>query len=99
MMICSKLHCMRDEVLLAACDETLLGKVIEDGDMKIEISQKFYGERIVDTETFIKQLSSATSANLIGEKVIELAMKAGFIDTDGVMKVCGVSHAQIYKMV
>ena len=74
---------MRDEVLLAACDEDLLGKTLSEGELSIEVSERFYGDKKVDKDTFIKQLAAATSANLIGEKVIELAKKAGFIDSIG----------------
>ena len=39
-----------------------------------------------------------TVANLVGEKVIEVAIQGGYIDRGNVLMIEGVPHAQLAKM-
>lgn len=66
-------------IMLAACDRDLLGKVLKLGEVKIEVSERFYGGRLVNEKELIRLLEEADVLNLVGEKVIKIAEKIGLI--------------------
>jgi hypothetical protein len=84
--------------MVAACDYELLGKTFEEGDYQIQVSRDFYEDLKVNPETFISHLHEATIINLVGEMVIEHAIEAGFLEKDGVIRIKGIPHAQIFRM-
>ena len=95
-----KVSNVRGERLVAICDEELLGKKVHDKkrDLTIHVNEYFYkGERMNATEA-VDLLKSATIANLTGKKIVQHAIKAGFIKQDAVAVIAGVPHAQIVRM-
>jgi hypothetical protein len=64
----------------------------------IEISEKFYGGKLIDEEKAIKLLNKATIGNLMGKNIVELASKNGFIVKENVILIDGVPHAQFVKL-
>ncbi len=95
-MINAKIHRQDGTALLAACDAELVGTTLTDGDIKISLSEHFYGEESIDEEELIILFSQASSMNFFGEETITLAIKHGYVDEDTVMKISGIPHVQIY---
>lgn len=81
--------------LLAACDIGILGKEYKDGDLHIKVKDSFYNDEQVDDETFLRFLRTVDMLNLVGEHVVGLAVKEGFIDEACILKIDGVPHAQM----
>ena len=97
-MISIKIYKKGNDILLGACDEKLLGKKFEDGKFQIEVKRDFYdGERIT-SKALIKLLEDATIANLVGKETIKCAIEAGIIDPECIIKINGIPHAQMVKM-
>jgi len=84
----------REEVIVAICDENLLGKEFSF----FKISEHFFKGKLVDIETAIKELEKATIANLVGKNIINKAIEKGKINKDSVKEIQGVLHAQIFLM-
>jgi hypothetical protein len=82
------------EVLVAACDEDILDKTFEEGDLNIRVSSGFYGKTLVSIQELTKMLSKATVANLTGNRVVEHAVSLGYVDEERVLKISGIKHAQ-----
>lgn len=98
-MISIKIYQRGNDLLLGACDEKLLGKKFEDGKFQIDVKREFYeGERITP-DAFKKLLADATIANLVGKDTIKCAIEAGIVDPDCIIKIKGVPHAQMVKMI
>ncbi len=93
-----KVYNTRDEVMVAACDAELLGKNFEEGDYQLQVAPEFYKDLQVNKETFLAHLGQATIINLVGKRVIDYAIEAGVIDEGGVIKISGVPHAQVFRM-
>ncbi len=91
-----RIYRVRGEVLLAACDRELLGKSFEEGELHIDVKESFYFEAFVSEETFLNSIKTATIANLVGEKVVSLAIKNGYVEENGVIRIDGVPHAQMF---
>jgi len=98
-MIWIKIYTTQGEIILAACDEDILGKTFEEGELQLKVSESFYGGERVTQELFMSQLKTATIANLVGRKVVGIASELGMINEDCVLEIDGVPHAQIAKMI
>ncbi len=96
--IAMKIYRVRGEIMVAACDRELLGKKFEEGELHLEVKKEFYFESYVSDKTFLNSMKLATIANLVGEHVISLAIREGYIDEDGIIKIEGVPHAQMFLL-
>ncbi len=90
-----KIHRMRDEVILAACDSDLVGKVFREGQIVLNVKEEFYKGKLVNEDEFKELLPMATIMNLVGENCVKIALEEGYIDEDRILWVQGVPHAQM----
>lgn len=93
-----KKHGSGDNLIVAICDEELIGKTLTQGNIVVKISENFYKGEVVSEEEIIESLKGATSANLFGEKSIECAIRGGCVDPACVIRIDGVPHAQIFRI-
>lgn len=95
-----RVHRVRAEFVLAACDAELVGRELPVGDAgrTVSVSSHFYGERRVSKEELLWALQRATIANLLGARVIRLAEEEGYIEPGGTGELGGVPHAEIFGM-
>jgi hypothetical protein len=98
--IVMRVHRVRAEVVVAACDAELIGKELPVGTSgrTVKVTAYFYGERAVSEEELVWALKRATTANLLGEKVLAIAKDAGFVAPGGTGRLGGVPHAEIFAM-
>jgi len=97
-MISIKRYKQGNDLLVAACDEKLIGKKFEDKKYQIEVTKEFYGGEKVTSKILQKFLEDATIANLVGPETIKAAVEMGLIDPGTVIKIKGVPHAQMVRM-
>jgi hypothetical protein len=101
-MIYIKSHKTDEGLILAMCDESLIGSVLDDGKMFIDIKRyaDFYVGELVD-KAKAKELISPekiSSVNVIGEEAIQVAISNSVISKDNVKSIKGVPYAQAYKV-
>ncbi|HXY47268.1 MAG TPA: DUF424 family protein [Thermoplasmata archaeon] len=96
-----RIHRVRAEFVVAACDAELIGRDLPIGDAgrTVRISAQFYGERRVTREELLWALERATVANLLGTRVLQLAEERGLVAPGGSGTLGGVPHAEIFSMV
>ncbi len=96
-----RVHRVRAEFVVAACDAELVGRELPIGDRgrTVTVSGQFYGERRVDREELLWALKRATVANLLGARVLRLAQDEGLVAPGGAGTLGGVPHAEIFAMV
>ncbi len=97
-MFWCKIFQTKYDVVIAVCDEELIDKSINHGNMKVKVSKNFYGGKLVDEAVVLSFMKKATIGNLIGKNIIELANKNGFISKKNVILIDGVPHAQFVKI-
>jgi hypothetical protein len=86
--------------VVAVCDKELIGKVLEDEDtcMDLKKHRSFYvGERVGKDEVG-KALGTFSSANIVGQKSVDVALSLGLVDKDDVMYINDTPYIQIYKI-
>lgn len=98
-MICVKVHRQGSQVLVAACDEDIVGKTFRGNALKITVSASFYKGDCGDEDMLVNRLQMATIANLVGRKTMEIAVKHGFVDPANILQIGEVPHAQMARMV
>jgi hypothetical protein len=83
--------------IIAVCDESLIGKKFEEGNVQLDIRQDFYEGELMNEEEVIELLKDAATEdstfNIVGEDSIKSAIKAGIIDEKGLIRVQGIPHA------
>ncbi|MEO2152472.1 MAG: DUF424 domain-containing protein [Thermococcus sp.] len=97
-MIYVKVYRVQGEVLLAACDEELIGKTFREGELKLEVKERFYKGELVEEERLKELLDEATIANLTGERCVAKAIELGYVDPERVLRIQGIPHAQMAKL-
>ncbi len=98
-MISIKIYKQGNDILIGACDEKLLGKKFTEGKLQINVSKEFYDGERINTDTLKRYLEDATIANLVGEIAVKCAIELGFIDPECVIKIKGIPHAQMVRMI
>lgn len=93
-----KVHRRGAEILVAACDASIVGKHLRDGDFSVYLNPDFYMGELVTDEVFLLHMKSATIANLFGKHTISLAIKSGFVNRENVLRIGGIPHAQMVVM-
>lgn len=93
-MIYCKIHTHEKERILAACDQEIIGMTFRGGDAKITVSERFYGGEIISEDIFVERTKSVTIMNLVGNRVVDRAIKEGLVSEDNVMIIGEVKHAQ-----
>jgi len=95
-----KLHGREKSSILALCDKELIGKVLKEGEIVLDLKDysSFYKGVEVGEAEAMDAMKSATSLNLVGRKSVAVAVKLGLVGKEGVRKIKGVPHVQIYRV-
>ena len=97
-MMYVKIHKNQDREILAVCDEDILGKTFEEGDLQIKISEVFYkGEKKSEKDT-LDLINHFDNISLVGVKTIKLALDNELIEESSIIIINGIPHVQIYNL-
>ncbi len=85
-------------LLVSVCDADCLGETFEEGPVSIDVTEDFYGgdeaEQATE-EAVVDSLMRATTANIVGERAVSVAIEAGIVDEEHVLEIEGTLHAQL----
>ena len=97
-MFCCKIHKVykENDIVVAICDKELIGKELRKNPY-FKVNEKFYFEKDCNEEEAVDLLKSCTIANLVGKKIVELALKKKFITKENIILIGDIPHAQIVK--
>ena len=84
--------------MLNMCDEDLLGKVIKNGKVQINISQSYYGQRLIDKAEAENLLQNSSVLNLVGKNTIQMSIDLKIGSQQGVKTIDGVPFLIVFKM-
>jgi hypothetical protein len=100
-MIYIKQHITENGIILAMCDSDLIGKVLEEGNILIDL--KDYSEFYIGTLSSEPEADSSInkdklwSVNVIGRSSVSVALSKGIIEKEHVKTVKGVPYANAFK--
>ena len=98
MEVYAKLSKCGEHLLLAACDEELLGQILRDGKIVFKVGEEFYKGPKIPVEEAIELVEESTVVNMVGPNIVKRAIEKGLVHPAAVLEICGVPHAQIVKL-
>lgn len=90
-----KIHRGENDVLLAACDEDLVGRTFREGPAKLDVSELFYRGESVERAVLVERMKNASIMNLVGAEVVAIAIDEGYASEEDVIVIDGVKHVQV----
>ncbi len=98
-MIYVKIHDTDDGKIIAMCDDILIGKVLEDGDLVLDLkdySDFYVGDLINPKDLVINPEEKFNSANVVGNESVALAIEKNIIKRENVKEINSVPYAHAY---
>lgn len=86
------------QVIVAICDKGIIGKRFREGELVLKLDNSFYKGSEANEREVKEALSRATIANIAGEKAIACAVDCRCIDSDAVIFIEGIPHAQMVRI-
>ncbi|MEK6816122.1 MAG: DUF424 family protein [Nanoarchaeota archaeon] len=84
--------------IVTLCDSDLIGKKLEEGDMHLDITSRFYGGKEMKLEMMLNLLEDADTVNIVGKESVKFAIENNIISEGHVIYIQGVPHAQTFKL-
>ena len=84
--------------VVAVCDRELINTTISHDRITVTVTEAFYGNHLVTESEVRDALIKAGNINLMGERVVALAIELGLISRSGCIMIGKVPHAQIYQL-
>ena len=86
--------------IIAMCDEELIGKIIKDGKIEIDLDKysSFYKGELLKEEDVEALIGDIYSANIVGERSTKIIIKRGLASENDVRKVNGIPFVQLFKI-
>lgn len=88
----------QDHVLVAICDDNILGETFREGKLKLEVKTSFYRGTLSSIGEAMKALNNASVGNLVGKRAVEAAIKEGYVDPGAIISIAGIPHVQVIKL-
>ncbi|MBA4453940.1 MAG: DUF424 domain-containing protein [Nitrosopumilaceae archaeon] len=85
-------------LMLNICDAELLGKNIVENELHMNISESYYGEKLVEHEEARTLLKNASIINMVGKETISLSLELGVGSENGIKKIGGIPFLIVFKM-
>ena len=82
------------EIIVAICDQDTLGNVYKENRLILDVTPRFYGGDLVNIPQAISRIKQASIVNLVGNNIVDAAVKADLIHPEAIHRVQGIAHAQ-----
>ena len=83
--------------MLNICDVDLVGRIVKQSDLEINISQSYYADRIVEEQEAETLLKNSSIINMVGRQTIDLSIRIGIGSAKGVKEIEGVPFLLVFK--
>ena len=98
MLILFKIHESQGKSVLAACDKEILGKKLEKDNICFEVKESFYKGKPAGRKEIVEMLKKHSNINLVGEKVVGIALEENIAEEKSVLMIGNVPHVQIFRI-
>jgi uncharacterized protein len=86
-----------DSLMISVCDADLVGRTLSQGEMVISLSRDYFQEELIETEKAADLLNKCSIANLVGKKIVAMAISMGLAKEISVKRICGIPFLMIFK--
>lgn len=88
-------------IMIAMCDEELMGRMLSEGRIEIDLEHYggFYkGELLAEDEAARRIDRKVYSANIVGNRSVDILVRMGIVKGDEVKTVQGVKFVHIFRV-
>ena len=93
MRVYLKIHRQNGIDTVACCDELLLNQIFIEGNLKIEISDGFFGGDLLSIDKAVELLKNASHFNIVGENITNKVIAHKILPKEGVKKINNIPMA------
>lgn len=93
-----KLHLYQGQMILAVCDEDLIGKTLDNNGIPFRISESFYGGPLMGPDELIGLYKQVSNINVIGKNAVSLLVSRGLVNVDEIIMIDGIEHVQVFRV-
>ncbi len=93
MKVYLKIHRRNGIDTVACCDELLLNQIFIEGNLKIEISDRFFGGDLLSIDKAVEVLKKALYFNIVGENITNKVIAHKILSKEGVKKINNIPMA------
>ena len=93
-----KIHETENETILAISDAEIIGKKFEENNLVIEAKEDFYSGEKTNEGNIRKMLGNFSIINAIGNKSVEILVNENLINSENIISIEGVKHAQVTRL-
>ncbi|RXE55385.1 hypothetical protein ABH15_11595 [Methanoculleus taiwanensis] len=84
--------------VVAVCDRELLDTTLCHGDVEVCVTRGFYGSETATEEEVRRALKGAANVNLMGKRVVAIAIDMGLITRENCIMIGDIPHAQLFRI-
>ena len=96
MGIIVKKHITHDgQIIMAMCDEDILGNSFEEGEAVLDLTSEFYKGEAISEEERNEMADEAHLINAAGKESVAWVIKRGLADEENIIRIHGVPNVQI----
>lgn len=83
-------------IVLVVTDKEILGKKFEENNLQLDLTKEFYQGEELNKEQVKEKIKEAYILHLTGEKTIQLFLDLGFVDSNKILIISKIPHAEVY---
>lgn len=89
---------MDNKEVVGICDRELIGQTLTEGDVSIQITESFFGNRPASEEEIIRVLNTSDNISIFGKRCVGLAIDKGLVEEESCRIIAGVPCATIIRL-
>jgi len=97
-MFSARLINHNDTLMLNICDADLLGRTLKRDNFTLNITERYYAQKVVEKEEAKDLLRRSNNINMVGKEIISLSVNMGIGSQEGVKKIDGIPFLIVFKM-
>ena len=94
---CIKLY-IQPLTIVPAEHEEILGQTFKGDGMTFTVAEPFYKGVLAEEEFILDNIGQFTILNIVGNRIVELALREGLISGARILTIGEVKHAQAVRM-
>ncbi|MFQ5940208.1 MAG: DUF424 domain-containing protein [Nitrososphaerales archaeon] len=87
----------QDSIMVNICDHELVGTKVSEGKLEVRITKDYFGQQIVNEDEVTDLLRSCVVANLIGERIVNKAVRMNLASELSVRTISDIPFLMIFK--
>lgn len=94
-MLVKQHYTQQKQLILAVCDDGLLGKKFVENGLQLDVSKEFYGGVSMNKKEIIRLFSAAHIIHFVGEEAVALGREQKLVDPHRILRIQNIPHTEV----